>query len=344
MTGRRTTAALTAVVLAVVGATGATVGVLVAAPSRPDVLADPAPLGVVPPAWRTFDDARTVEVALTTSDPVTLTAPVGGRVTGWECATGAVLSSGTTPLSVDGGPVLALATAVPLWRDLAVGDTGLDVAALQQALTDLGEPVPVDGRLGTGTLAAYGRVLAAAAPGGEPAQEVAATAVLWLPEPEVVVGACTTGTGRLVAAGDPLADTEGTPRALSLTRSPTDGVAGPRVLDVEGVRLDLDDALTLTDPVALAALARTAAYAAHVASPDTVPLTATWALAEPVAVAAVPPGALSGIEGVDACVGVDGRAVPVRLVSSDLGQALVTFPGEEPDLVDVAAPEGATCR
>ncbi|MDR0416449.1 MAG: hypothetical protein LBH76_03880, partial [Propionibacteriaceae bacterium] len=77
-----------------------------------------------------YDDARTVTLTLTAGPEQRFQTPRSGRVTSSACAAGAEFISGGSALSVDGVPVLGLATAVPLWRDLALGDAGPDVAAL----------------------------------------------------------------------------------------------------------------------------------------------------------------------------------------------------------------------
>lgn len=64
----------------------------------------------------------------------------GGRqvITSVSVAVGDDVAPGTRLLDVSDRPLIALALPFPLYRDIHVGDTGADVAALQEALHSLG--------------------------------------------------------------------------------------------------------------------------------------------------------------------------------------------------------------
>lgn len=92
--------------------------------------------------------------ATTTVVPV---APAAGRtiVTGVSAGAGSVLRPGQVLAEVSGRPLLALNLPFDLYRDLAPGDSGPDVRAVQQALTDTGVLAgPVDGKFGARTSSA----------------------------------------------------------------------------------------------------------------------------------------------------------------------------------------------
>ncbi len=324
---------------------GTALGVVLTRPERPDLLRDPEPVGVVAPAWREFEDARTVQVQLTRGGQAALTAPGDGRLTVWECASGADLRSGDSAMALDGRAVLSLATTTPLWRDLSVGDTGADVEALQQALVDLGQDVAVDGRMGTSTMAAFVRVVRAIEPGAPRPAAVEVRGLLWLPGPTVRVSECDASVGEQVSAGQRVAATDGQLIAAQVADQVQAPAAGSRVLVVAGVRLALDDEWRVSG-AALGDLAATEAYRRHIADPEAVPLTGTAALETPLRVASIPPGALFGLEGERGCVASsDGKALGVQVIASELGQALVTFEGfESPALIAAAAPRGLSCR
>lgn len=55
-----------------------------------------------------FDDARDVQLSITGAAPIHLFAPSPGKVTSFGCLQRATISSGCTPLSIDGNPKLAL--------------------------------------------------------------------------------------------------------------------------------------------------------------------------------------------------------------------------------------------
>lgn len=323
---------------------GTALGAALTQPERPELLRDPEPVGVVAPAWRQFEDARTVQVQLTRGGEAALTAPGDGRLTAWQCASGAELRSGDSAMALDGRAVLSLATTTPLWRDLSVGDTGADVEALQQALADLGQDVAVDGRMGTSTMAAFVRVVRAIEPGAAHPAAVEVSGLLWLPGPTVRVSECDASVGEQATAGQRVAATDGQLIAAQVADHVQEPAAGARVL-VVGVRLALDDEWRVSDAT-LGDLAATDAYRRHIANPEAVPLTGTAALDTPVRVASIPPGALFDLEGERGCVASsDGNALGVQVVASELGQALVSFEGAEPPaLIAAVAPQGLSCR
>ncbi|WP_066466258.1 peptidoglycan-binding protein [Sanguibacter suarezii] len=84
-------------------------------------------------------------------------AAAAGRtiVTGVIAGPGSVLRPGQVLAEVSGRPLIALNLPFDLYRDLAPGDSGPDVRALQQALIDTGVLTgPVDGQFGARTSAA----------------------------------------------------------------------------------------------------------------------------------------------------------------------------------------------
>lgn len=324
---------------------GSALGVALTRTERPELLRDPEPVGVVAPAWRLFEDARTVQVRLTRGASASLTAPDDGRLTVWQCASGAELRTGDSSMSLDGWAVLSLATTIPLWRDLSVGDTGADVEALQQALVDLGQDLAVDGRMGPSTMDAFVRVVGAIEPGSPRPAMVQASRLLWLPGPTVSVSECDASVGEQVSAGQRVAATDGPLIAAQVADHVQAPAGGARVLVVDGVRVALDDEWRVS-VAALGDLAATDAYRRHIANPEAVPLTGTAALDTPLRVASIPPGALFGLEGERACVASsDGNVLGIQVVASELGQALVTFEGAEPPAqIAARAPGGLSCQ
>ena len=132
---------MAALALVTAAALGAAVTGLLLADAAPTALREPVPVTSAPVTQRSFDDARTVELALTLGADVSLTAPASGRVTALTCRPDTPFSSGGSNLSINGAPLLNLATAVPLWRSLGVGDEGADVLALREELIRLGSNV-----------------------------------------------------------------------------------------------------------------------------------------------------------------------------------------------------------
>lgn len=82
-------------------------------------------------------------------------APV---VTANPIGPGGQVPAGAVVLEINGAPVFALPGAFPLYRDIALGDTGTDVRQVQQGLRQAGFEVADDGVLGPGTRAAIERL------------------------------------------------------------------------------------------------------------------------------------------------------------------------------------------
>lgn len=72
--------------------------------------------------------------------PTVVPAAQEGVITALPTA-GDVIGAGQTLYGVDGRPVVVLHGGTPLWRDLGMGDSGADVAAVRTALAELGYPV-----------------------------------------------------------------------------------------------------------------------------------------------------------------------------------------------------------
>ena len=152
---------LAALVLLAVGAGG---GLLLARLGTPDVLAAPTALSDLAVDTLMWDDPRPANLTLTMGAPQQVLAPRAGLLTASTCAPGGALRSGTVSFAVDGRPLLTLATSTPLWRDLPIGTSGADAAAVVAALRELG--ASVDGATVTASVIAAYDAVAKAAPDG----------------------------------------------------------------------------------------------------------------------------------------------------------------------------------
>lgn len=109
---------------------------------------------------RTFTADEVVAIGTVSSGTVTTiqgSAADGSEavVTATPLAAGAQVTAGSVLVEISGRPVIALPLPFVLYRDLAPGDSGTDVRALQQTLADLGlYSGEVDGAYGPGTSAA----------------------------------------------------------------------------------------------------------------------------------------------------------------------------------------------
>ena len=275
-----------------------------------------------------FDDERPVEVTVSRSSSSPVAAPVPGVLSSYDCTVGAQVESGTSFFALDGAPVLALATEVPLWRDLAVGDTGADVRSLQAELKRLGYDITVDGSIGRETLKAGSQSLAAVGiHWREPTFPVSRT--IWMPAQRVSVGTCDSTLGARVAGGDSIATFSSGYQTLTVDDLPTDLIPGPRVVTIG----------TNAIPVDTAGRSGPVPFHVDVQAPDSAtgedsaskPIAAVLALAEPTTVSSVPPAAIVALDGSQGCVESSGRMLHVHVVGSQLGQTFVQFDtGESP--------------
>lgn len=326
---------------AVAAASAATA--LVLTPAVPPTLARGGEVGSVPVTMQEFDDPRRVELVVTPGAEISLESPRAGKVTRWSCAQGSTLVSGRSYAAIDGESLVNLSTSIPLWRDLATGDRGDDVVALQTELQRLGFDVQADGVLGSASITAFTRLLGDDDRG---AQSIGVDRIVWQPAPEVQSTGCETRLGVAIGLGDPLVGIASPPVAARVASLPTDALPGARSLRVDGVVVEIDDSGAVADAAARAELASTGSYRAALAESSEPSIAGTVSLSTPTRIAVVPPGSVYALDGTDGCVIGDGRPTAIRVVGSQLGQTFVTFTeaGEPPAEVALHPDEDASCR
>ncbi|MGK9147498.1 hypothetical protein KXS11_07730 [Plantibacter flavus] len=321
-------------------AVGAAVSVSVLTLPPPD-LREPDDISSVPVGTDVYDDARSVQISVDTPTDVPLTAPISGRVTSFTCRVGATLSSGETALSIDGTPALALATEVPLWRDVLLDTTGDDVRALQTEFTRLGYPLETDGVAGRGTLAAA-RSLFAGIGLSIGADRVPSDAIVFLPSAIATIEHCDVPIGSEVQRGESLATFKAPSAVTSPVQLPSDLTPGAREIVLGSVRLPVgqDGSMVVPEDVV---------EEMHTDTPGEVTgprrVDAQLVLTEPIPVSVVPPSALFSVDGTTGCVVSDGRGFAVDILGSRLGETIVLFHSEAPPAqVEVQPKSDSTCR
>lgn len=330
--------------LAVLVAAAASAGAAIAGAtlaSPPNDLREAANTSAIAVGHDHFDDVRDVQLSVTGAAPAHLFAPGPGKVTAFACAQGATVSSGGTPLSLDGSPKLALATATPLWRDLTPETRGEDVRALQDELNRLGFQLTSDGVMGHETLeaarAAFARI-GVTHPSGD---GVSVASLMWIPAATVAVSSCDTSIGAEVEQGTALATFTSMFPKVTVIDLPTDLLPGERLVKA-------GDALFPTDPNGDVHVPDVAALGVLVASdsPDSkAPIPAQIALADPIAVSVVPPSAVYSVQGTDGCVSSNGAPYRVHILGSQLGETLVEFiNAHTPARVDTPPKQHTSCR
>ena len=290
----------------------------------PSALRSKSTLEAVPVVPQVTGDARTVQVTPKLAPAQQGVVYAQGVVTASRCLPGAVFSSGREVLAVNGVPVFALATRIPLWRDLRSGDRGADVAALNDELARLkllpGKP---GGVYSTETRIAVRRLLRSNS------SNLKRERIIWLPNEEVRLADCSASVGREVAAGQSVATFVGGLTELALSAPLDAAMSGPRRWSLAGISSAPVSGAVMRDRVFLQKIAGSQALVDFRRSQGAIKLIATLTLARPVAVAAVPPGALLGQRGSSACLlAPAGRLTRVTVVGSSLGRALVVLRNE----------------
>lgn len=327
-------------------AIGVAAGVLIPRVPPPASIAGPEAVTNVTTSAEEFLDARQVEIVVTQRGNRGLAAPMGGVVTGAACAAGSPISSGSSSFSINGVTQLNFATAFPLWRSLAPGDEGVDVATVQTELKRLGYDIDADGVMGTGTLNAFNALVSAATGARQWSDRIDPSIIVWLPTATVTPTSCPINVGDQVNLGQQLAILPPVLSSVGLKALPADLVTGERAIVLDGVAVPVDARGDVVDIVAAQALTATDSYRRFAADPKGTVLAGELQLASPINVVRIPPSAIFGVDTTTsrACVSAGGRAIQGQLVGSELGYTLMTFP--DPKLVatvDLRPKSGITC-
>ncbi|MDR2973596.1 MAG: peptidoglycan-binding protein [Propionibacteriaceae bacterium] len=235
--------------------------------------------------------------------------------------------SGSAAFSVDGRPVVALRTRIPLWRPLDAQAKGDDVSSLQEALVSLGHSeIRVDGSYGAVTDKALRSVMTTAGMRLSPEEATPFDHILWLPTGEITTEACLLAVGHPVAAGEDIITLPARLSSITIKSPPANRLPGARELRLGNLTIPTNEDGGVQDPTALDTVATSPDLLAGVTSSDpAIDIEVEWRLHDPVTVAAVPPKALFGIRDTVGCVLVDGTPTRVTLVASSLGSSLIVF-------------------
>lgn len=289
----------------------------------------------------TFDDPRQVTLIPSASTATLLTVNRPGVVTAFSCAPGSAINSGDIAIAIDDQPIPYLALRIPLWRDLALGDTGDDVRSLQESLAAMGFGTRADGEYGQETARA---VTAFKEQVGLDLKDpnLSRSDVVWIPSTTVTIATCTAQLGQELSAPGEISQTEVGLASVSIEGIDSAATPGSRALVFDSLTISLSDPLDeISDPELLSALRASAQYAAWKSSEGETKITATVSLAEPITAYVVPPSSLLG-DGTHTCVVADGVAQQVRVLSSTLGRVVIQADATL-SVVEAPAPAGEAC-
>lgn len=315
-------AGIAVLIAGAIASAGLVAGVLVATPPDDDSWAQQSEhwidTGLVE-----YRDERALQASVTIPDQSALILNATGILTHSECVVGATLSSGQITAHVEEQPILGLATSVPLWRGLTVGDQGEDVKALQRELTRLGFEVSDDGRYGGQTRDALSMLWKQHGI-TDRGRSLDFTQVMWLPETAVVVFTCDVHRGQSVGGNQEFAHLTQNPVALTVGSVPEGTIDGARQVTINGVSAELDDHATTDDSALLDEVQGTDAYKVSLLTPadGALQIPVNYELVSPLDVLPVPPASLGGGGG-QYCIETPHGQVPVSIVASQLGQTFV---------------------
>lgn len=343
-------AVMRVVAIAVPVCAGVALGALLFRPVSPEGLEEAPGVVEVPVTQRVVDDQRSVQLALTLGPSTSLKTPVAGLITSANCRAGESISSGDQVMTLGDQRLYALATSMPLWRDLTLGDRGEDVLALQTELERLGYGVLADGEVGPRTLRATAELLGMSDPATIRAYTtISRASFVWLPASSVVPTSCEALIGDYLGEHDEIAVLGRSLEQARVADMPADLLPGQRLLSVDGQKISVDEAGIVDDPDQLSALQTTPSYQKWLSALSEEPtstLEASLILAEPATVSSVSPSVIYEVDGTSACVLDKGAARPVTIVSSELGQTFLIFPDGQaaPDLLPTPPKDAPSCK
>lgn len=295
-----------------------------------------------------YSDGQSADITVRLPQDGSIDIEQTGKITDSRCKAGGTVKSGEELASVQGAPVIALATSVPFYRSLVIGDSGEDVAALNAALESLGhlkgESVSSN-RLDRATLDSLELLNKQALSKAQKDADTAASAVItqsdikplksfdpagyaWLPQETVTVTECLKALGQ-THDGSTFARISTTNPTVTV-QFPEVLVDGERTLTIEGVEIAVDGQGNIA-PEQVSTITESQSFIVaqlQDESAQEVKLQGQYELKQPLTVYAVPPSALklSGPEG--GCVFSDenaGSSHAVKLLSSSLGLTYVQF-------------------
>ena len=299
--------------LAVVVAVSLTVGACALwLPDRaPALLGSAKEITSAPAGVQEYTGATQVTMIPTVSQTRELVGNASGTVT--EDMSSQGLTSGKTAMKVNGVSVVALATATPMYRDLATGDKGDDVLALNNELARLGLPASAKSTTYTWNTSQGVKQLMSAA-GNTSDGSLPLTDVLWIPAASVRVN-----------------EWAGTVTKFSIQNGQPSEL--DRTVTLIGQTATLKAGTTEVDDAEFCAkVAATQEFQSLTSDMLATGLEASVQLVNPVQALRVPAASVIGVNGSKGCIVSGGRTIKVSIVGSELGASLV-----EPQGADAAA-------
>lgn len=291
-----------------------------------------------------YNGSQTVTLIPSISTSRALLGNSSGTVTADYSSGG--LASGRACMRVNDRAVIALNTAIPLYRDLHVEDRGQDVRAFNNELNRLGYlSDPDSDRYSWNTQQGWKQLMADNGSDSDGTLQLAD--ILWIPEPNISVGDWQATAGANVTQGTQIGEIPGALVKLSIKNAtPSDQ---DRIITVYGQSTTLSAGQTAIDNADyLKQVSATEEYQSQTKETLAAGISATLALPQAINALRVPAGAVYGINGNKGCIMTpDGASHTVSIVGSSLGVSLVQLgSGDAASITSVAVGSkiaGATC-
>lgn len=257
------------------------------------VVAERSPLGsaaAAAPLVGTIESAQrtnqvNVGIGVEFADAVSPSTQAGGTVTALGIGVGSDVATGTRLMDVNGQGVVAYVAGSPLYRDVARGLEGPDVATAQSLLTELGfDTGPADGKAGAATEKAI-KAFNLAYGYGKNNTVLSLASLVWIGTTPATVSEMSVHLGDQVSPGTALFKTGAALAAITVTEAPGTLTDGEWALTVGGVSAPyVPGEARITDPDSVAAMAATLGTATEGVG--------TLQLTTPLTVASVPSSAV----------------------------------------------------
>lgn len=286
---------------------------------HPTVLASAREITSAPVTTQQYDAKRQITVVPTMSASRKVLINASGTVTADYSDGG--LHSGKAALDVDGHPIVALATNTPLYRDLALGDEGGDVYALNAELARLGYNTNADSNQYS-TLTHWAIIALFNNLGVRSDGTLPLVNTIWIPQTNVNVAKWEAVKGTIVAAGSPIAEIPGAITSLSVKNGSPSSV--DQTITVFGQQGILKAGSTVVDDPEFCSRVTASQEFAWAQQGDlSQGVDATVTLNQPIEVLRVPAAAVFGVTDNRGCIVSEGKTLPVTIVGADLGVSLI---------------------
>lgn len=303
---------------------GVLIGVFATQASAPSQLQSPQPITWGLASESALRDEKYAVLALSIRPQARLASPRGGTISSVDCTAGKILASGETNFSVDGVQLLNLATEVPLWRSLQLGEEGLDVASAKRALTALGQATSDDNEWDRSAANAYAAALKSIGAPVPAGGALDISTVLWMPTDAPAVAECPAVLGSSTQPGTPLAVTQAILSEAVLQSIHAGAVPGARRMSGVDAANSMFVGTPINDADSLQVIASSKEFVEREAGATTI--TIQTELSEPVRALTMPPGAIHSVNGSDGCITFrSGDSLKISITTSVLGASVVAW-------------------